>query len=295
MASPNADEREEVVLIRDLADPLPPGTLDGIDVVVHLAARVHVMRERASDPLAEFRRVNVDGTRGLVDAAREAGVPKFVYVSSIKAVGEASEVALSEDALPRPVDPHGRSKLEAEQAVHEGYNDRSRSAAILRFPLVYGPGMKGNMLRLFSLVDRGIPLPFASARNRRSMLFLDNAVEALLCLLGQELSGVETFHVTDRDDLSTPQLVGKIAAALGTSARLLPIPPGLLSAGASAVDLVGGLFGLSPATPALDRLLGSLVVDGSRIERRQGWIPPHSVDDGIAATAARYRKTVPAR
>jgi nucleoside-diphosphate-sugar epimerase len=260
-------------------DPLDRGALEtavaGADMVVHLAARVHVMRETAADPLAEFRRANVEATRALGEAAAAAGVRQLVLASSVKAVGEGNSTPWTETTPPRPEDSYGRSKLEAEQILRDLGERGALGATALRLPLVYGPEMKGNMLRLFSLVDRGIPLPFASVRNRRSMLYVGNLVAAVRSVLERPAGGMRTLFVTDQRDLSLPELLRLIGAALHRPARLLPVPPAMLRL-------------MLPASEA-ERLLGSLTVDGSALTRATGYRPPCSVEDGLRATAEWYR------
>jgi nucleoside-diphosphate-sugar epimerase len=249
----------------------------GVDAVVHLAARVHVMGESAADPLAEFRRANVESTAVLADEAGGAGVRQLVLASTVKTVGEGNSTAWTEDTPAAPADPYGTSKLEAERVVRETAERYGTRAAVLRFPLVYGPGVKGNMLRLFALVDRGVPLPFGSVANRRSMLYVGNLVAAVRVVLESPFDGTEAFFVTDGRDLSLPALIRLIGEALGKPARLLSVPPSLLRL-------------VLPAAEA-ERLIGSLTVDGSKLSRMTGYRPPHSVEEGLRATADWYRTT----
>jgi nucleoside-diphosphate-sugar epimerase len=264
-----------------VADPLDQqavrAAITGTDTIVHLAARVHVMRERAADPLAEFRRANVESTALLSEEAARAGVRQFVLASTVKAVGEKNSIPWTEDAPPAPSDAYGRSKLEAEQVVHGVAQRQGTRATVLRFPLVYGPGVKGNMVRLFALVDRGVPLPFGSVANRRSLLYVGNLAAAVHSVLVNPLEGAETFFVSDGRDLSLPTLIRLIGEALGKRARLLPVPPNLLR-------------WVLPAAEA-ERLIGSLSVDGSKLSRLTGYRRPHSVEDGLQATAEWYRTT----
>jgi nucleoside-diphosphate-sugar epimerase len=262
--------------------------LAGVDAVVHLAARVHVMREWAADPLREFRRVNVDGTRILLDEASRAGVTRFVFASTVKAVGEASDDAMTEQTPPRPQDPYGESKLEAEELIRGVAERQPLRTAILRFPLLYGPRMKGNMLRLFRLVDRGIPLPFGLVRNQRSIAFVGNVVAAVLAVLESSLASSRTFFVSDGRDLATPELVRLIGRALGRNARLLPVPPALLRAAGLAGDLIATLRPVPLTSAAVDRLLGSLTVDSTALTRAIGFRPPYAVEEGLRITAAWY-------
>ncbi len=261
----------------------------GVDAVVHLAARVHVMSETAADPLAEFRRVNVEGTRVLMEEAADAGATRFVFASSVKAVGEGGDAPWTEATPPAPVDPYGISKLEAEGMVHELAAARGMHAAVLRLPLVYGPGVKANMLRLFQLVDRGVPLPLGGITNRRSMAFAGNVVSAVRSVLALPGAAGETFFVSDGQDLSTPGLIREIARALGRPARLLPVPPALFRTGGRVGDVISRALPFPLTTPAVDRLLGSLAVDSSKLARVTGTTPPFTVREGIERTAAWYR------
>ena len=265
-----------------VADPLDAdavrAAVEGSDAVVHLAARVHIMQERAAYPLAEFRRANVAATTVLAEQAAAAGVRSFVLASTVKAVGERNTTPWTEETPPEPVDPYGVSKLEAELALIAIARRQKLGGAILRFPLVYGPGMKGNMLRLFSLVDRRMPLPFGAVANRRSMLYAGNLVAAVLAVLARESAEVETFFASDGRDLSLTELLRMIGEALGKPARLLPVPAALLR--------------VALPRAAADRLLGSLTVDASKLARTVGYRPPYSVEDGIRDTGRWYRREV---
>ncbi|HEV2146724.1 MAG TPA: NAD-dependent epimerase/dehydratase family protein [Longimicrobiaceae bacterium] len=293
-------------LVRDPAARLPDGVepapaaglhdrealrraLDGAQAVVHLAARVHVMRDAAADPLTEFRRVNVEGTRVLLEEAVSAGVRSFVFVSSVKAVGEESDAPWTEDTPPRPVDPYGISKLEAERLVREMADRAGLHAPILRLPLVYGPGVKGNMLQLFALVSRGVPLPFGAVPNRRSMVYSGNVVAAIRAVLDSPAAGSGVFFVSDGRDLTTPELVREVARALGVEPRLLRVPPALLHVAARAGDVLSRVAPFPLTSPALQRLTGSLALDASELGRVTGFRPPYSVEEGLRATAEWYR------
>jgi nucleoside-diphosphate-sugar epimerase len=257
--------------------------VEGADAVVHLAARVHVMRDTAADPLAEFRRVNVEGTRALLQAAADAGVRRFVLASSVKAVGESTSASepWTDDTRPDPSDPYGVSKREAEVLVRELGARLGVHTTALRFPLVYGPGVGANMLQLFSLVARGVPLPLASVANRRSMVYAGNAAAAVAAVLDAGHPSGETFFVADTEAGSTAGLVRGIAAALGKRPRLVAFPPTLLR--------VLGRLGGARGTAIVDRLTGSLAVDASRLTRLTGFHPPYSQSEGLAATAGWYR------
>ena len=264
--------------------------LAGVEAVVHLAARVHVLEETAADPLAAFRAVNVEGTRTLLEESAAAGVRSFVFVSSVKAVGEASgSTTWTEATEPRPVDPYGVSKREAEILVRAFADEHGVHAPILRLPLVYGPGVGANMLALLRAVARGVPLPLGAVRNRRSLAYVGNVAAAVAAVLDTPESGTETFFVSDGEDLSTPELVRRVARALDRPARLVPVPPALFRAAGAAGDLLRRAVPVPVHSAVVDRLLGSLAVDSSRLARVTGRTPPFSVDEGLARTAAWYR------
>jgi nucleoside-diphosphate-sugar epimerase len=263
--------------------------LAGVDAVVHLAAHVHRRRVpmNGSTAAAAFHAVNVEGTRALLDAAVAAGVRDFVFVSSVKAVGEQAEVPWTEATPARPADAYGVSKLEAERLVRERADRHGLHAPVLRLPLVYGPGMKANALRLFAAVARGTPLPLGAVRNRRSLLFTGNLVAALLATL-ESPSGGDTFFVSDGEDLSTPDLVREIARGLGRPARLLPVPVGALRAAGRIGDVLARMAPWPLTTEAVDRLVGSLAVDPSKLKRLTGYRPPYGVREGLGITARWY-------
>jgi nucleoside-diphosphate-sugar epimerase len=253
--------------------------LAGVDTVVHLAALAHLDTRRVPDALATYRRVNTAATLRLADAASRAGVRRFVFLSSVKVNGEQSGAhPFRTDDTPAPEDPYGVSKLEAEVGLSK-LSGRSMRIAIVRSPLVYGPGVRANFLKLLDLVQRGVPLPFASIDNRRSLVSVENLCDLLLHLAcgSKEIDG--TFYVSDDEDLSTPELVRRIARALHRPARLLPFPPALLGLGAR---LVG-------QSATLQRLCGSLQVDLSET-RRIGWSPPVLTDDALARTARWFQE-----
>ena len=272
--------------------------LTGVDVVVHLAARVHVMHDTVTDPLAEFRKVNVFGTERLAREAARAGVRRFIYVSSIKVNGEQapgsylSQIAstqippgspllkggtlgaFSEGDEPNPQDPYGVSKWEAEQALHRVAQETGLEVVIVRPPLVYGPGVGANFLRLLALVQKGVPLPFGAIKNQRSLVYVGNLVDAIITCLEHPAAAGQTYLVSDGEDVSTPELIRRIAHALGRPARLLPVPPILLR-------FAGQLTGKSAQ---VERLLDSLAIDSSKIRRELGWTPPFTMEQGLAET-----------
>jgi nucleoside-diphosphate-sugar epimerase len=253
--------------------------LRGASAVVHLAARVHVMNEHAADPLAAFRDVNTEGTLQLARQAAEAGVRRFVFVSSVKVNGEhtvAGHPFRPGDA-PRPEDPYGISKREAEDGLRALAATTGMDVAIVRPPLVYGPGVKANFAALMRAVQRGLPLPLgAVTANRRSFVALDNLVDLLITCIDHPAAANQTFLVSDGEDLSTAELLRRLGRALNRPARLLPVPPVLLQAGAA---LLG-------QRDVAQRLLGNLQVDITHTRDTLGWAPPLSVDEGLRRAVA---------
>lgn len=260
--------------------------LQGVEGVIHLAARVHQPAAPGDD--AAFRAVNVDGTRTLLEEAIAAGARDFVFASSVKAVGERSDAPWDESTPPAPLDAYGRTKLEAESTVLGLARRHGLHAPVLRLPLVYGPGMKGNALRLFRLVDKGLPLPLGAVRNRRSLLFTGNLTAALFATL-ESPAGSDTFFVADAESPSTPELVSAIARALGRPSRLVPIPVGVLRLVGGAGDLAAGVLPVPRTGEALDRLVGSLEVDSARLVRCTGLVRPYTMAQGLRITAQWYR------
>jgi nucleoside-diphosphate-sugar epimerase len=254
-------------------------TLASIDGIVHLAARVHVMKESASDLLAAFRRVNTAGTQRLARMAAGCGVRRLVYVSSVKVNGEQTTGApFTEADPPRPEDAYAISKWEAEQVLRSVAAETGLEVVVLRPPLVYGKEVGANFLQLMELVRKGIPMPFARVRNRRSLLYSGNLADAIsLCLTHPRASG-QTFLVCDGEDVSTAELVGHLAKAFGRPTRLLAVPPTLLR-------LLGRLSGKSAQ---VGRLLESLAIDSSEIRRELEWAPPYSMSKGLQETANWY-------
>ena len=252
--------------------------VEGADAVVHLAARVHMLRDTAADPLAEYHRINVDGTRSLALAALRGSVRRFIFLSSAKVHGERSVRPFQADDEPAPADAYAVSKLAAEMELQQTLAGSATQWTIVRPPLVYGPGVRANFLRLMSAVMRGVPLPLGAIENRRSLIYLGNLVDALQACIERPGAEGRTLLVSDGEDLSTPELVRRLAAALGRPARLLPVPVALLR-------LAGFLTGKSPA---LNRLVDSLQVDSAAIRNALNWAPPYSVDQGLGETARWY-------
>ena len=255
--------------------------LRGVDVVIHLAARVHVMNDASADPLAEFRKVNVQGTENLARQAAQAGVKRLVYVSSIKVNGEGTSGSqgYSECDVPAPQDAYGISKWEAEQALHRVAQETGLEVVVVRPPLVYGPDVKGNFISLLAAVSKGLPLPLAGADNARSLVYVGNLVDALIACATHPAAAGQTYLVSDGAPVSTATLVEKIAEALDCRSCSFYFPPMLLRAAAA-------LLGRSAQ---IDRLFGSLRVDDEKIRRELGWIPPYTLEQGLRATAEWYR------
>lgn len=256
--------------------------LQGGDSVVHLAARVHVMNDKSTDPLREFRRVNVEGTVHLARQAAAAGVRRFVFLSSVKVNGEATQEGhpFTADDAPAPEDPYGVSKHEAEQALRQIANDTGMEVVIIRPPLVYGPGVKANFKSMMRWLARGVPLPLAAVtQNRRSLVALDNLVDLIMVCLSHPAAANHTFLVSDGEDLSTAELLKRMGAAIGHPARLFYVPPSILKLGAQVVKKPG----------IYQRLCGSLQLDTTKTRQLLGWTPPVSVDEGLRRAAEGFR------
>jgi len=268
-----------------VVEPLGPTTsweqpLQGIEMVIHLAARVHVMADQASDPLAEYRLVNTEGTTRLAREAAKAGVKRLLFISSIKVNGEESPLPYTETSPAGPTDPYGVSKWEAEQSLRRTEAETGLQVVILRPTLVYGPGVRANFLAMLRVVHRGLPLPLASIRNRRSLLYTGNLVDALAACAAHPAASGRTFLLSDGEDVSTPELIRRTASALKVPARLLPFPPALMR--------LAGVVARKSA--AVDRLTGSLTVDSSCIRRELGWKPPFTMEEGLRVTAEWFIK-----
>lgn len=257
--------------------------LADVNSVIHLAARVHIMHETAVDPAAEFHRINTVGTERLARQAAAAGVRRLVYVSSIKVNGEHTCARpFSAADTPAPQDPYAVSKWAAEQSLHHISVETGLETVIIRPPLVYGPGVGGNFLRLMRLIRTGLPLPLGAVKNRRSLVYLGNLADALAQCARHPAAAGKTFLISDGEDISTPELIRRLAREMGTSALLIPVPAALLRLG-------GAITG---KRAELARLLDALQVDASPIRQDLGWVPPYSVNQGIAATAQSYIETL---
>lgn len=293
-----ADRRHSVrVAVRTPLTDLPPavkqiriGDIDattewraalaGIEIVVHAAARVHVMRERQHDPLAAFRQVNVAGTLRLAQEAAAAGLRRLVFLSSIKVNGESTSPGrpFREDDAPAPLDPYGISKREAEDGLLALARTTPMQVVIVRPPLVYGPGVRANFASLMRLVRSGVPLPLGAIDNRRTFVALDNLVDLIATCIDHPAAANQIFLAGDAEDLSTTDLLRRLGAALGRPARLVPMP-------ARWIESMAGLLGRRGIA---DRLCGSLQVDIHKAARVLGWTPPRDVDTALRATAERF-------
>lgn len=253
--------------------------LTGVEAVIHLAARVHVMKNDIADPLAAYRKINVEATEHLARESARCGVKRFVFLSTAKVNGELSWGPFTETDTPAPVDSYGISKMEAERKLHQIAAETKMAVVILRAPLVYGPGVKANFLKLLQTVDRGTPLPFAGVKNQRSLIYVENLVDAIVACIRHPNASGQTYLVSDGEDVSTPELIRMISASLHKSPRLFTVP-GLC------LHIAGRLAGKGPA---MDRLIGSLNVDTSKIRAELGWTPPFTLAKGIEETVAWFR------
>jgi nucleoside-diphosphate-sugar epimerase len=253
--------------------------LAGVSKVIHLAGRVHIAEDIAKDPMVAYREVNTTGTERLARAAVAAGVKRLVYVSTIKVNGEQTVSApFTEADVPRPEDAYAISKWESEQALHRIGTESGLEIVILRSPLVYGRGVRANFIRLLHLVHRRIPLPFASVSNRRSLIYVKNLADSILTGGTHPRATGQTFLVSDGEDISTPELIRRIAEAMELPSRMFRCPPNLLKAMASIVG----------KSAEVGRLLGSLSIDSTKFRFETGWIPPYTLSQGLAETIEWY-------
>ena len=246
------------------------------NVVIHCAARVHVMADDSLDPLSSFREVNTAGTLNLARQAAKAGVRRFIFISSIKVNGESTEkdTRFSSRDKHKPEDPYGISKAEAENGLNEIAQESGMELVVIRPTLVYGEGVKGNFLNLLRLSKLPIPLPFGRVNNKRSMVYLDNLVDLIITCIDHPNAANRIFLASDGDDLSLVRLLTLIRASMNKSPSLLPIPMGLFR-------LLGKLFGKAAV---VDRLIGNLQVDSGDANSCLGWSAPYTVEQGIKAT-----------
>jgi len=279
-----ADEQDGVV-VGDLSPATDwSAALTGVDCVVHLAARVHVMGDHSIDPLSEFRRVNVGGTLNLARQAVAAGVRRLVFISSIKVNGELTQPGclFSADDIPAPVDPYGASKYEAETGLLALASATGMEVVIIRPPLVYGPRVRANFLTMMRWLYAGVPLPFGAIHNLRSLVGLDNLIDLIVTCLDHPAAANQVFLVSDGEDLSTTGMLQRTAAAMGKPARLVPVPQDWLAHG---LRLLG-------KRDLAQRLCGSLQVDISKSHELLGWIPPVSVDEGLGKAVDAFLRSM---
>lgn len=254
--------------------------LRDVDVVIHLAARVHVMQESAQDAMELYRQVNVQGTQALARQAAAAGIKRLIFLSSIKVNGEETGSTLfTVDSPDNPQDAYAVSKMEAEQVLHQLVVEKPMEIVIVRPPLVYGPGVKANFLRLIQLIERRTPLPFGVIKNKRSLLFVGNLVDALTVLATHPAAKGRTYLIADQETFSTPELITVLAGLFGKNPCLIPIPLFLLK-------LMGQLSGKSAE---IERLTQSLHIDSSAIRNELNWTPPYSSIEGLRLTVEAYQ------
>lgn len=253
--------------------------LFGCNTVMHLAARVHVMNDKSINPLAAFRAVNVDATLNLARQAMHSGIKRFIFVSSVKVNGEETtgKPFTALDA-PAPLDPYGQSKLEAEIALMDLARTTGLEVVIIRPPLVYGPGVRANFLKLMQLVKKGVPLPLGAIHNRRSMVALDNLVDLLITCIQHPAAAGQTFIVSDDNDVSISELLRLLANAMGKHSLLLPVPAGIIA----------GTAALLGKSAVANRLLGSLQVDISHTKLTLGWQPVVTMQESLNKTVAYF-------
>lgn len=247
--------------------------LSDCDVVIHTAARAHVMNDGAIDPLTEYRKVNVDGTLNLALQAKEQGVKRFIFISSIKVNGEFTELGkpFTECSAQEPEDPYGVSKYEAEQGLLKLSKEQGMEIVIIRPVLVYGAGVKGNFASLINMVRRGLPLPLGGIHNKRSLVALDNLIDLIITCIDHPSAVNQIFLASDGEDLSTTELLKSLAAVLGLPSRLIAVPSWMLRFVATMLGKKGMAL----------RLLSSLQVDNSKAHEVLGWNPPVSVAEGL--------------
>ncbi len=274
-------ETDETVSIGEInGDTDWTDALHGINVVVHLAARVHVMKANAADSLDELRKVNVDGAWNLARQACAAGVQRFIFISSIKVNGDSTSLMrpYTADDQPAPVDPYGISKREAEDGLRQLADQTGMEVVIIRPPLVYGPGVKANFYRMMHWLKKGVPLPLSAIHNKRSFVALDNLVDLIVTCIDHPAAANQTFLAGDGEDMSTTELLQRLGKELNKPAKLLPMPIWLLKTSAI---LLG-------QREMAQRLCNSLQVDISKTCELLGWHPPVSVDEALKKTAAAF-------
>lgn len=278
---PDLPANVEMALIDDLSTHSDfSKELSGVKVVIHAAGRAHILDEKHQSPASAYRNVNVNATLSLANQAIKSHVKRFIYISTIKVNGESTPAGIpyTADDLPAPQDAYARSKYEAEQELLALKHSSKMEIVIIRPPLIYGPGVKANFLSLLDAIARGVPFPLGSIRNRRSLIALDNLVDLIVTCVYHPAAANQIFLASDGDDISTPDLVRRMAQAMGRSARLLPIPPSLLILGASFLGKHN----------KIQRVCESLQIDIGKTRELLGWTPPISIDEGLAKVARWY-------
>ncbi|MHC8306515.1 UDP-glucose 4-epimerase family protein [Pseudomonas sp. PB3P13] len=258
--------------------------LNGVDLVVHSAARVHIMDAQGADSMALYREINVDGTLNLASQAAAHGVQRFIFISSIKVNGESTlpNHPYTADSIPAPVDDYGISKHEAEIGLKKIAAETSMEVVIIRPTLVYGPGVKANFLTMMRIIDKGLPLPFGRINNKRSMVALDNLVDFVFHCLLHPSAANQTFLISDGEDVSTPELLRRISLALGKKSVLLPVP-------VNSIKLLAYCLGKRSMS---ERLCGTLQVDITKNRQLLGWTPPVAMKDALRKTAMHFKGSI---
>tara|TARA_E500000331_G_C17201966_1_gene689667 strand:- start:113 stop:1096 length:984 start_codon:yes stop_codon:yes gene_type:complete len=257
--------------------------ISGAEVVIHLAARVHIMKDQSRNPIEAFRRVNTLGTKSLALQAANAGIKRFIFLSTVKVAGETSPIDGFKESGPiSPNDPYSISKYEAEQELLKIAQSSSMEVVIIRPPLVYGPNVKGNFLSLLKLAKRNYPLPLNSINNKRSLIFVDNLTDAIAKAVEHPKAANKIFFLSDEENLSTTELINKISTAFGSKARIFNVPQKYL-------DLFGKITG---NTEIVKRLTQTLTVNSTRIKSDLNWSPPFQSDDGIEKTVNWYNTSL---
>ncbi len=268
---PLGEEGLALQAIGDLQQADLSTLLTGVDVLIHAAARAHIMKDEVADPLAEYRRVNVEGTLNLARQAVAAGVKRFVFISSIGVNGSINTRPFCADDQPNPTEPYAQSKWEAEQGLMQLAAETGMEVVIIRPPLVYGPGAPGNFGSLVRWIEKGVPLPLGAIHNKRSLVGIDNLVDLIIRCIDHPAAANQVFLAGDGEDLSTTELLRGVGKAMGKPAQLVPAPAGLLQFGAT-------LLGKKAMA---QRLLGSLQVDISKTCELLDWKPPYTVEEGL--------------
>jgi len=256
--------------------------LADVSVVIHTAARIHMMKDDVVAALNECRKVNVEGTLNLACQSAKSGVKRFIFISSIKVNGECTTNGGSFNELDDvgPIDPYGQSKWEAEKGLRAISSETGMEVVIIRPPLVYGPEVKANFHNLLKLAKTGLPLPFGAIHNLRSMIFISNLVDFIVNCIDHPNAANETFLISDGDDLSIPMLLTQLRSDMGIPPRLIPVPKSLFL-------LAGKVSGKSDV---VERLCGSLQVDSTRAKKLLGWVAPYTVQQGLKVTVDNFLK-----